>query len=197
MALSDSLFEFVSEVDFFLSDPMFLKPVDAEFDCIPPTGQLRAAVLKLRDEADYLRADLDRHPHAEDLPPREVCMPLIRGRRKAEYKQVAERGSYYAAPSADPRIEIHRRNQQAKFRRIGLQETFEYLAEDIDRYLADGYQDWTHHQDALKLRDECLLMNWVFAAQLVKLPAGRGKLLQKIKQMRVAGRSVADTAAIA
>jgi hypothetical protein len=75
--ISDVMFEAVSEIDRYLTTPTF----DGAY-----RGRLRAKIVKLRDEMEYIRLVLDSVPGVR-LPPKPTVMRAIAVRRDDEYQQ--------------------------------------------------------------------------------------------------------------
>jgi hypothetical protein len=77
--ISDILFQAVVDLDHYLNDPNF----DRTY-----SGELRERIIRLRDEAEYIRFVLDTHPC--DTPPNEA---VLRERIAADLRQVRDRRS--------------------------------------------------------------------------------------------------------
>jgi hypothetical protein len=196
--LVNSFSAFISKVDFFLSDPQFRTQED-DYDCTPPTGRLRTAVLKLRDEADYLRATLTR---GNNLPQRDVCMAQIKLLRETLYRDRAQRGTFFQ-PGHGPTTDKEKKNLAGlvfELRKIGLMEIFEYLAADIEEFLSlEGYQDWTHRGEALKLLDKAVHMNLVctdLTSEALIDDDEEPLTLAQITKARLAGKTVSQLVVI-
>jgi hypothetical protein len=77
--ISDILSQAVGDLDHYLNDPNF----DGTY-----SGELRERIIRLRDEAEYIRAVLDTHPC--DTPPSEA---VLRERIAASRHQARDQGS--------------------------------------------------------------------------------------------------------
>jgi hypothetical protein len=77
--ISDVLSQAVDDLDHYLNDPNF----DSTYN-----GEFRERIIRLRDEAEYIRIVLDTHPC--DTPPPEA---VLRERFAAERRQARDRGS--------------------------------------------------------------------------------------------------------
>ena len=74
--ISDILFQSVIDLDHYLNDPNF----DRTYN-----GEIRDRIIRLRDEAEYIRAVLDAHPC--DTPPTEA---VVREQIAADRRQARE-----------------------------------------------------------------------------------------------------------
>ncbi len=74
--ISDILSQAVDDLDHYLSDPFWDRTHN---------GELRARIIRLRDEAEYIRVVMDAHPC--DTPPSEA---VVRARIAADPRQARD-----------------------------------------------------------------------------------------------------------